>query len=44
VKVQELPGKPGVFACTVHLQPHFQFDDVVSAFKLVTELAPSVPG
>jgi type VI secretion system protein ImpD len=43
VKVQELPGKPGVFACTVHLQPHFQFDDVVSAFKLVTELAPSVP-
>jgi type VI secretion system protein ImpD len=43
VKVQELPGKPGVFACTVHLQPHFQFDDVISAFKLVTELAPTVP-
>jgi type VI secretion system protein ImpD len=41
VKVHELPGKPGSFACTVHLQPHFQFDDVVSAFKLVTELAPS---
>jgi type VI secretion system protein ImpD len=41
VKVHELPGKPGVFACTVHLQPHFQFDDIVSAFKLVTELAPS---
>jgi type VI secretion system protein ImpD len=41
IKVHELPGKPGSFACTVHLQPHFQFDDVVSAFKLVTELAPS---
>jgi type VI secretion system protein ImpD len=41
VRVHELPGKPGSFACTVHLQPHFQFDDVVSAFKLVTELAPS---
>jgi predicted component of type VI protein secretion system len=44
VKVHELPGKPGVFSCTVHLQPHFQFDDVISAFKLVTELAPTVPG
>jgi type VI secretion system protein ImpD len=41
VTVHELPGKPGSYACTVHLQPHFQFDDVVSAFKLVTELAPS---
>lgn len=41
VKVYELPGKPGVFACTVHLQPHFQFDEIVSSFKLVTELAPS---
>jgi type VI secretion system protein ImpD len=41
VKVHELPGKPGTYACTVHLQPHFQFDDVISAFKLVTELAPS---
>jgi type VI secretion system protein ImpD len=40
IRVHELPGKPGVYACTVHLQPHFQFDDIVSAFKLVTELAP----
>lgn len=41
IRVRELPGKPGVYACTAHLQPHYQFDDVVSAFKLVTELAPT---
>ena len=40
VKVHELPGRPGHYACTVHLQPHFQSDEIVSAFKLVTELAP----
>lgn len=40
IKVQERPGRPGVYACTVHLQPHFQLEDIVSAFKLVTELAP----
>jgi type VI secretion system protein ImpD len=40
IKVHERPGRPGVYACTVHLQPHFQLDDIVSAFKLVTELAP----
>jgi len=40
VKVIELPGKPGVYSCTVHLRPHFQFEEIASAFKLVTELAP----
>lgn len=40
IKVHERPGRPGVYACTAHLQPHFQLDDIVSAFKLVTELAP----
>jgi len=40
IKVHERPGRPGVYACTVHLQPHFQLEDIVSAFKLVTELAP----
>ncbi len=44
ISVHELPGKPGVYACTAHLQPHFQFDDIVSAFKLVTELAPRAEG
>src|SRR5690606_35411012 len=40
VQVRELPGRPGAFACTVHLRPHFQLDQVVSTFRLVTELAP----
>jgi len=39
VEVRELPGKPGVFGCTIHLQPHYQLDDVTTAFHLVTELA-----
>ncbi len=39
VRVSERPGKPGVFGCTVRLQPHHQLDDVASTFSLVTELA-----
>ena len=42
VTVTERPGKPGVFGCVVHLQPHFQLDDVSATFRLVTEL--SAPG
>lgn len=42
VAVAELPGKPGVYGCTVHLQPHFQLDDVSASFRLMTEL--SAPG
>jgi type VI secretion system protein ImpD/type VI secretion system protein ImpC len=38
VEVAELPGKPGVFGCTIHLQPHYQLDEVGAAFRLVTEL------
>src|SRR3546814_10784499 len=40
VRVRELPSRPGSYHCTVHLRPHFQLDQVLSAFKLVTELAP----
>jgi type VI secretion system protein ImpD len=37
--VRELPGRPGVLGCTIHLQPHFQLDDVGAAtFQLVTEM------
>ncbi len=39
VKVEEVPGKPGVFTCAIHLQPHFQLDDVAVSFRLMTELA-----
>ena len=39
VSVHELPGKPGSFGCTVHLQPHYQIDDVAASFQLVTDLS-----
>ncbi|MBB4267231.1 type VI secretion system contractile sheath large subunit [Roseospira visakhapatnamensis] len=40
VRVREVPGKPGAFACVTHLKPHFQLDQVVTSFRLTTELAP----
>ena len=39
VSVHELAGRPGVFGCTMHLQPHFQLDDVAATFRLVTDIA-----
>jgi type VI secretion system ImpC/EvpB family protein len=39
VRVRELSGRPGVFGCTMHLQPHFQLDDVATTFHLVTDIA-----
>lgn len=39
VTVTEHPGKPGVFGCTILLQPTFQLDDVSATFRLVTEFA-----
>ena len=44
VQVRESPGRPGCYACTVHLRPHYQLDDVVSTFRLTTEIAPSRGG
>jgi type VI secretion system ImpC/EvpB family protein len=38
VEVFEKPGQPGVFGCTVLLQPHYQLDEVGAAFRLVTDL------
>jgi type VI secretion system protein ImpD/type VI secretion system protein ImpC len=43
VSVRELPGRPGVFGCTMHLQPHFQLDDVAVTFRLVTDIAAPGP-
>jgi type VI secretion system protein ImpD len=40
VLVRERAGRPGIYSCTVHLQPHSQVDQVVSEFKLVTEIMP----
>ncbi len=39
VNVNELPGRPGSFGCVIHLQPHYQLDDVSAAFQLVTDLS-----
>ena len=38
VSVTELAAKPGVFGCVLHLQPHYQLDDVSATFQLVTDL------
>lgn len=38
VTVRERPGRPGVFGCTMLLQPHFQLDDVSATFRLVTDI------
>jgi type VI secretion system ImpC/EvpB family protein len=38
VTVSERPGRPGVYGCTIQLQPHFQLNDVAAAFRLVTEV------
>lgn len=37
VMVREKAGRPGTFVCTVHLQPHFQLDDVAATFRMVTD-------
>lgn len=42
VAVRELPGKPGVYGCIMHLQPHFQLEGLSATFRLVTEL--TAPG
>lgn len=40
ISVSEIPGKPGSFACTVRLQPHFQLDDISTSFHLIAEANP----
>lgn len=37
VQVNPIPGKPGAFAAKIHLQPHFQLDDISTSFHLVSE-------
>jgi type VI secretion system protein ImpD len=41
VEVRDVPGKPGYYSCTIHLQPHFQLDDIAASIRLVTELTQS---
>lgn len=40
ISVSEIAGKPGSFACTVQLQPHFQLDAISTSFHLVAEMNP----
>jgi type VI secretion system protein ImpD/type VI secretion system protein ImpC len=44
VEVRELATKPGSFGCTIHLQPHYQLDDISASFRLVTELSAPQAG
>ncbi len=38
VTVTEIAGRPGSYNCTMALKPHFQLDQVISEFQLVTSL------
>lgn len=41
VQVREITGQPGQYACVIHLQPHYQLDDLSSGLKLTTRLHSS---
>ncbi|MCA9197996.1 MAG: type VI secretion system contractile sheath large subunit [Planctomycetales bacterium] len=41
VKVHQIPGKPGVFNCVMHLAPHYELDELAASVRLVAELTPS---
>lgn len=38
IEVTEKASKPGEYHCVIHLRPHFQLDEVNSAFRLVTTI------
>ena len=38
LEVRETPGRPGTMNCVMHLQPHFRYDQIVSGFRLRTEI------
>lgn len=40
VQIREQLGRPGEYLATVYLRPHYQLDQVVAGFRLVTEVAP----
>lgn len=39
VQVREVRGRPGTYACVIHLRPHFQLDQMVTAVRLVTNFS-----
>lgn len=38
VEVREKPAQPGAYACTVHLQPHYQLDQLATSISLSTDI------
>lgn len=44
IEVRELPSRPGVMSCVMHLQPHFQFDHMVTGLRLRTEMQAAHAG
>ena len=44
IRVAEVAGRPGALECAVWLKPHFQIDQAVSEFHLVTMIAAPGPG
>ena len=44
IRVTDVPGRPGALECAVWLKPHFQIDQAVSEFHLVTVVAPPGTG
>lgn len=38
INVSDIAGKPGAYECRIALKPHFQLDQVVSEFHLVTTI------
>jgi type VI secretion system ImpC/EvpB family protein len=40
VHVRPDPGRPGGYMCTVHLCPHYQFDDLAASVQLSAQVAP----
>jgi type VI secretion system protein ImpD len=41
VDVEELPDKPGSFACKMYLRPHYQLDQMATVLKMESTLAPA---
>ncbi|MFS4437487.1 type VI secretion system contractile sheath large subunit [Paracoccaceae bacterium GXU_MW_L88] len=37
VRIAGIRGLPGSYRCTIHLQPHFQLDDISTSFHLIAE-------
>ena len=44
IRVRGVPGRPGALECSVALKPHFQIDQAVSEFRLVTVVADTSQG